>query len=194
MRKESLTYQLLTWFERAIIAGLIFLMAVTVLFSALDLGWLVVQELLAPPSFLMDVNDLLDTFGLFLLVLIGLELLETFKAYLAEHVIHVEVVFMVAMIAIARKVIILDVKELPSATLLGIASILITLSGGYYLFRRASWEECRLSDERERARASRELRRSGRNRPRSSPSASGEIETDIPPAGQEGGSTENGGT
>ena len=62
MRKESLTYKFLTWFERAIIAGLIFLMAVTVLFSALDLGWLVVQELLAPPSFLVDVNDLLDTF------------------------------------------------------------------------------------------------------------------------------------
>ena len=44
MRKESLTYKFLTWFERAVIAGLIFLMAVTVLFSALDLGWLVVQK------------------------------------------------------------------------------------------------------------------------------------------------------
>jgi len=147
MQKESRAHEFLTWFERAIIAGLILLMAITVLFSALDLVVLLVQELLAPPCFLMDVNELLDTFGLFLLVLIGLELLETFKAYLAEHVIHVEVVFMVAMIAIARKVIILDVKDVPSATLLGIASIIITLSGGYYLFRRAFWEECRLKEE-----------------------------------------------
>lgn len=69
------------------------------------------------------------------------QLLGTFMAYLAEHVIHVEVVFMVAMIAIARKVIILDVKELPSATLLGIASIIIALSAGYYLFRHAWGEE-----------------------------------------------------
>ena len=150
MQKESRAHQMLTWFERAIIAGLILLMAITVLFSALDLVVLLVQELLAPPCFLMDVNKLLDTFGLFLLVLIGLELLETFKAYLAEHVIHVEVVFMVAMIAIARKVIILDVKDVPSATLLGIASIIITLSGGYYLFRRAFWEECRLKEEGDR--------------------------------------------
>jgi len=147
MQKESRAHEFLTWFERAIIAGLILLMAITVLFSALDLVVLLVQELLAPPCFLMDVNELLDTFGLFLLVLIGLELLETFKAYLAEHVIHVEVVFMVAMIAIARKVIILDVKDVPSATLLGIASIIITLSGGYYLFRRAFWEECGLKEE-----------------------------------------------
>ena len=51
------------------------------------------------------------------------------------------------MIAIARKVIILDVKELPSATLLGIAAIIITLSGGYYLFKHAWWEEHRRGDD-----------------------------------------------
>jgi uncharacterized membrane protein (DUF373 family) len=51
------------------------------------------------------------------------------------------------MIAIARKVIILDVKELPSATLLGIAAIIITLSSGYYLFKRARLEECGRGDE-----------------------------------------------
>jgi uncharacterized membrane protein (DUF373 family) len=140
---------LLSWFERFVIAGLIILMAMTVLFSAVDLARLLFQELISPPLLLMDVNQLLDTFGLFLLVLIGLELLDTFKAYLAEHVIHVEVVFMVAMIAIARKVIILDVKELPSATLLGIASIIIALSAGYYLFRHAWWEERTGSQERE---------------------------------------------
>ena len=56
---------------------------------------------------------------------------------------------MVAMIAIARKVIILDVKELPSVTLLGIAAIIITLSGGYYLFKHAWWEKHRREDERE---------------------------------------------
>jgi uncharacterized membrane protein (DUF373 family) len=152
----------MTWFERIIISALILLMAATVFFSAVDLAWLLIKELIAPPCFRMDVNRLLDTFGLFLLVLIGLELLDTFEAYLEEHVIHVEVVFMVAMIAIARKVIILDVKELPSATLLGIAAIVITLSGGYYLFKRAFWEECRLSDERQRALAKRESTALGR--------------------------------
>jgi uncharacterized membrane protein (DUF373 family) len=129
--------KILTWFERIIIGGLIFLMAVTVFFSALDLARRLYQELASPPFFLMDVDELLDTFGLFLLVIIGLELLGTLEAYLEEHMIHVEVVFMVAMIAIARKVIILDVKELPSATLLGMAAIIIALSAGYYLFKCA---------------------------------------------------------
>lgn len=37
------------------------------------------------------------------------------------------------MIAIARKVIILDIKEVSSLTMLGIAAIILALSIGYYL-------------------------------------------------------------
>lgn len=86
---------------------------------------------------LLSVNELLEVFGLFLLVLIGLELLETIKTYLVEHLIRVEVVFMVALIAMARKVIILDISEHPSLTLFGIGLIIIALAVGYFLIRRS---------------------------------------------------------
>jgi uncharacterized membrane protein (DUF373 family) len=79
---------------------------------------------------------LLDIFGYFLLILIGVELLETIKAYLSEHVVHVEIVLEVALVAIARKVIILDVKELPSLTLIGIAAVIVALAAAYYLEKR----------------------------------------------------------
>ena len=46
--------------------------------------------------------------GGFLLVLIGIELLDTIKAYFRENTIHVEIVILLAIIAIARKVILLD--------------------------------------------------------------------------------------
>jgi uncharacterized membrane protein (DUF373 family) len=39
------------------------------------------------------------------------------------------------MIAIARKVIILDVKELSSLTLIGIGVIIFALSAGYYFLK-----------------------------------------------------------
>ena len=61
----------------------------------------------------------------------------TIKAYAIEHVIHAEVVLTVAMIAIARKVIILDIKEIPGLTLVGIGVIIIALSIGYYYFKKA---------------------------------------------------------
>lgn len=69
-----------------------------------------------------------------MLVIIGIELFESIiKTYLKEGVDHVKVVLAVAMIAIARKVIILDVKEISSLTMLGIAAIILALSIGYYL-------------------------------------------------------------
>jgi uncharacterized membrane protein (DUF373 family) len=59
-----------------------------------------------------------------MLVLIGIELLETImKTYITQKQPHYEVVLSVAIIAIARKVIILDIKEVDSLSLVGIASI-----------------------------------------------------------------------
>ena len=52
-----------------------------------------------------------------LLVLIGVERLETLKAYVKKDVIHVRVVLEVALIAMARKVIIEEPNTLPSLTL-----------------------------------------------------------------------------
>jgi uncharacterized membrane protein (DUF373 family) len=122
-------------FERIIIGILIILMAVVVLLSTVELGWLIVEDILTPPVVLLGIDELIDLFGFFLLVLIGLELLETIRSYLTDSTIHVEVVIEVAMIAIARKVIILDVKELSGLTLVGIASIILALTGAFFVLK-----------------------------------------------------------
>ncbi len=119
--------------ERVIVLSLLIMMVSVVFLSTVELGWLIGKDIITPPVFLLDIDELLDVFGMFLLVLIGVELLETVKMYLTKKTVHVEVVFTVAMIAIARKVIILDVKELSSLTLMGIGVIIIALSAGYYL-------------------------------------------------------------
>ncbi len=124
-------------FEKFITVSLIIMMAVVILLATVELGWIIIKDIITPPIFLLDISELLDIFGLFLLVLIGIELVETIKAYLSERVIRVEVVFIVALIAISRKVIILDVKELSSLTLIGIAAIILALSAGYYLLKRS---------------------------------------------------------
>ncbi|GBE04433.1 MAG TPA: phosphate-starvation-inducible E-like protein [Nitrospirae bacterium] len=123
-------------FERIIITALIVMMTTVVFLSTVELGWIIIKDIMTPPVLLLQIAELLEIFGLFLLVLIGIELLEMIKIYLQKNVIHVEVVFMVAMIAVGRKVVILDVNELPSLTLIGIAAIILALSLGYYLIRR----------------------------------------------------------
>jgi uncharacterized membrane protein (DUF373 family) len=121
--------------ERVIVSALLVMMIITVILATIEVGWILVKDVITEPMFLLEVEELLDIFGLFLLVLIGIELMETLKVYLTERAIHVEVVFTVALIAVGRKVIILDVKELPGVTLLAIAAIIVALSFGYFLLK-----------------------------------------------------------
>jgi uncharacterized membrane protein (DUF373 family) len=55
---------------------------------------------------------------------------------MAQSTDHAQIVMAVAIIAIARKVIILDVKELSGLALVGIAAIILALSIGYYLIKK----------------------------------------------------------
>jgi uncharacterized membrane protein (DUF373 family) len=124
-------------FEKIVVLSLITMMVLVISLAVIELAWIIIQDLIKPPLLLLEINDLLDIFGFFLLILIGVELLETIKAYLSEHVVHVEIVLEVALVAIARKVIILDVKELPSLTLIGIAAVIVALATAYYLEKRS---------------------------------------------------------
>jgi len=123
-------------FERFIVITLLGMMALVVLLGAVELAVLIFEQLIMPPFMLLDMNKLLKIFSFFLIVLIGLELIEVIKVYLIDEQVHVEVIFLVAIIAVARKVIVLDVKELDPLTLLGVAAIILALSGGYYLLKQ----------------------------------------------------------
>lgn len=133
-------------FQNKVLLALTWLMALVVLLATAELLYIIVREIATPPLVFLEIDQLLNIFGHFLLVLIGIELLETFKIYIEENVINVQVVLLVAIIAIARKVIILDVKTLPSMTLVGIGVIVISLSIGYYLVKKSQLDEkaCRL--------------------------------------------------
>ena len=127
----------LDWLKKGLVIVITCMIAMVLILSVVELGYMLVQDILSPPIFILNIKELLELFGLYLLVLIGIELLETMEVYIREHVIHVEVVFMVALIAVARKVIILDVKELSAGSLFSIGFIIIALSAGYYLIQKA---------------------------------------------------------
>lgn len=123
-------------FKKLLILSLTLMMAFVLLLSAIELSWVIAKNVITPPVFLLEINELLEIFGLFMLVLIGIELLETImKTYLTEGVNHAEIVISVAIIAIARKVIILDVKDVSGLTLIGMGSIILALSIGYFLVK-----------------------------------------------------------
>ena len=129
--------EVLHFFTRGIILALIVMMMLAVFLSTIDLLFVLIAEIFKAPKYLLGVDNLLEIFGFFMMILIGLELLESIRTYLSDELLHVEVVFLVAMIAIARKVIILEVKDLDPLVLIGIASIILALALGFYFVKKA---------------------------------------------------------
>jgi uncharacterized membrane protein (DUF373 family) len=75
---------------------------------------------------------------LFLNLLIALELLENITGYLRKHVLQVELVIVTAIIAVARKLVILDLEKTSGVDLLGLAGAIVALTVGYFIIRASN--------------------------------------------------------
>ena len=124
-------------FEILIAWVLAILLVLVILLATIDLAVDIVKTVVyISPRFLVPVDQLLQMFGMFLIILLGLELLEMVKAFFQEDVIHVEVVLIVALIALARKVIILELHEPTPGILAGMAALILSVAGSYRLIMR----------------------------------------------------------
>ena len=129
--------EVVTQFERIIYGALIALLMVVLVFAVGELAWLLISNLSNAPILLLENHELTNVLGAFLLVLIGVELLDTMLEYFRENAIHVEIVVLLSIIAIARKVILLDPATTDGLELVGIGIIIIGLSAAYFLIRKA---------------------------------------------------------
>lgn len=127
-------------FEKIIYYVLIVLLAIVIFVSVIELVILMVAGLFIDNTYRLDNHEILTIFGFFLLVLIGIELLDTIKAYIKKQEIHVEIIVLLAIIAVARKIILLDpYSDMPISdlTLWGLGVIVLCLAAAYYLIRKA---------------------------------------------------------
>ena len=126
-------------FERTVVITLLTMMALIVALATVEFAILLVKEIFATSDFLfLNIDELFTLFGFLFMILIGLEVMESIKVYLKESTLHVESVLLIAVIAITRKVIVMDFKLLPPITILGIAALIIALTGGYFLIKKSS--------------------------------------------------------
>jgi uncharacterized membrane protein (DUF373 family) len=130
------SFSMLKKFEKMIVVSLIVMMVFVVLISTIELAVLIIKDIIEPPRYWLGIDQLFEIFGFFLMLLIGVELLETIKAYLSESVVHSEIVLEVALIAISRKVITLDVKAYEPLTLIGIAALIVSIALAYFFIRK----------------------------------------------------------
>jgi uncharacterized membrane protein (DUF373 family) len=134
--------KLLRTFETIIIWFLVAMMALVLIISIIQLGYTIFEYVMAEPFHILDEKIMMGLLGSILIVLIGIELLDTIKIYLKEDVVHVEIVILVAIIALARKIIVMDFDKYSPLSLIGLATLVITLAAGYYMIKHA---DCKLT-------------------------------------------------
>ena len=70
-----------------------------------------------------------------LLVLLGLELIEMLRFYFVQHRIRIEMVLIVAMIAVGRHIVQIDLERTAAPSLLGVAALMFALAASYFLVK-----------------------------------------------------------
>ena len=126
--------------KRWIAGVLLILMLVVVAIGTVELIVVIARAILESSGlntaeFLLSEQGLLQIFGLFLNVLIALELIETVEVYFHENSLHAETIVLVALIAVARKAILLDLSYYDASTVLGLAALTVALGIAYYLVK-----------------------------------------------------------
>jgi len=141
MEYEKIMLEYVEKFEKSIYAVIIFMLIIVLVAAMFDLVVLLGRFILDETPLLIEAKEMITLLGAFLLVLIGVELLDTIKAYFRENTIHVEIVILLAIIAVARKVLLLDQNSMNAFDygfeMICIGVIILGLSAGYYLIKKA---------------------------------------------------------
>lgn len=112
------------------------LMTLVILWGILDVIWVLYQNIMAPPKFLLNLNDILATFSAFLAVLIAIEIFINITMYLRDDVIHVKLVVATALMAIARKVVVFDFNDVSATYVWASGVVVLALGITYWLLGR----------------------------------------------------------
>lgn len=128
------------WYLKKIIhlslKSMALLMIIVIIFGVIDVGWTIYQRFIAEPRFILTMGDVLVTFGAFMVVLIAIEIFQNIVLYLRDDVIHVKIVLATALMAIARKVIILDYDDLDSMYIFATGIVLLATGITYFFIHK----------------------------------------------------------
>jgi len=109
------------------------LMVFVIIWGIGDVIYVLYQRLQTPPYFLLNINDIFQTFGAFMAVLIAIEIFINIRLYLGTDVLPIKLVIATALMAIARKVIVLDVDKMEASYVAAIGLVALALGVTYWL-------------------------------------------------------------
>lgn len=138
LEHEDTTIRYLHRIIRIVVKILAILMVMVIVWGIGDVIFVLYQRVMEPPFLLLQINDILATFGAFLAVLIAIEIFINISMYLTTNVIPVRLVIATALMAIARKVIIFDFERITPPYIYGTAAVVLALGITYWLITKRS--------------------------------------------------------
>ena len=115
------------------VRALAVLMTLVILWGVADVVFVIYQRALAEPFLLLTFTDILAIFGSFMAVLIAIEIFINITLYIKRDVLPIKMVIATALMAIARKVIMLDFKDIAPMYIFAIAAVIVALGLTYWL-------------------------------------------------------------
>ncbi len=109
------------------------LMVLVIIWGVLDVIYVLYTKFISPPVLLFEVSDIFVIFGAFMVVLIAVEIFINIRLYLGTNILPIRLVVATALMAIARKVIILDIATVTAMEMLAIAAVVLALGVTHWL-------------------------------------------------------------
>jgi uncharacterized membrane protein (DUF373 family) len=153
-RIESTRERIADTVERVVVTALralilLFVTAATVVLYILFVTGLPARlGQISSPGHLLEIMQ--TVFGGVLGVVLGLELSETLKTYFAQHQVRLEVILVIATIAVSRHLIQVDVEHASASVLVGLGVLILCLTLGYALVKKANLSFPQLSGQADR--------------------------------------------
>ena len=111
------------------------IMVLVIIWGVADIVYVLYQRLKEPPFLLLEIKDILATFGAFMAVLIAIEIYHNLVLYVQDNHnsrLAVEIVLATALMAAARKVIVFDYNEMAYHYVYATGAVILALSIAYY--------------------------------------------------------------
>jgi len=130
----------LNGYEKYISGALIVLAMIGIAYLTIELAvefGLVLYHSIASGGFSVDGKNE-HIIGMFFYILVWLEILQSVKVFAQDHTVKLRIIIVIGMIAMTRKVLMMDVMEATPISEFSTAGLILSLSIAYFLVTRPS--------------------------------------------------------
>ena len=123
---------------RVCVKALSLIMVFVIALGVVDVVYELFYALREPPILHLNVNEMFAIFGTFMVVLIAIEIFINIRLYLGSNTLPIKLVIGTALMAIARKVIVLDLEKIEAQYVFAIGVVVVALGVSYWLVGKTS--------------------------------------------------------